>query len=375
MTLISDWIAKTNEEISSVPNQSNEQYHRFVQLYFLLNNLLKKSNLSNPPIKRADSGLITDYLPTYLESNWQQISSDSSIEESCYRIYLSLNYNFSLMLENNFYANTTATSSSPISVIKTQNISYKSTTHSRINYTITDEDFKVFSLILNYGGKYKQKRLKELMEGALKVIYAVRNNYYHGGKTDSSTQKKLLNLINICIVNVIEVLILTEKLLNPNDNTWNLGSDWETIRIDLNNSLQNIVKEKIISFYNNDDERDDRLRWKHLLDEENLEILRLPYYFILLEKQKITIESCTHKNYKDVIDAVNEISNFLSIRSRISWDGLDNKYRNTLRQKRNSIFHGNENSSLEDIRTEINENNEDLRNLMTKVDEFLNNFN
>jgi hypothetical protein len=364
MGLIEDWIRKTNSEISSRPS-SNAEFDRFIQLYFLLNNLLKQSNDRHGIFPRPnDTKIITEFLPEFLDEKWRDFREDSDCERSANVIYLAMNYYIYHMLDKNYFANPGIQRKQIKVLVELVKTGYFHNSTGYQNKPITKSDYDSFMDISKYN-LWKNEKLKNLIKGTLKTVYAVRNNFYHGSKSLDNPQNELLELINLSIIKLIKLLYDVENLLSTGTLTfWMEISEIET---DYEEKLKKNIKKRIDSIYKH--ETADIKKWSSSTIENN-GCLSFSYYFITLDRLNSIIEYGTFKKFNDIIKAIEYLNNHFSI----SISGLDDMRSDyeECKQYRNHIFHGNEEINLgHDLSTM----NRKLSRILNKVREVLDSIN
>ena len=291
--MIRDWINKTNSEIENRDCVGRE-FDRFIQLYFILSNSIKKSQQANPQIlaNPSDTELITLFLPKYIDSNWNTIGDRSTLESAAMLLYLSLQYHYMQMKEKHFFAGTGIQSSNRSLLIDTKTIGYYKNTTSFEHSIITDADYISYKAINEYN-KFKKEKFASLLGGSLRVIYAIRNNFFHGTKRKIESQDSLIKLVNLSILEIIKIL--------HSINSQNFWSELRPIEEYYKENLIQQIKERIKRIFENDSK--DIIEWSSLTESSTLH-LSFSYYFVILERMKSIIEKSFILNFKDVIEAI-----------------------------------------------------------------------
>jgi hypothetical protein len=338
MQHITEWINKTNDEISQ-RNSDGREFDKFIQVYFLLNNLLNSSNNDSKIIENAsDTSLITEYLPKFVEKNWETISEDPVSRQAAEEVFLIMQYHLDLMLKDGYFADTGISSRKHTILVKTREVGYFNSTSGFINVTMTEADYSSFLKISEFND-FKKGKLKGLLEGSLEIIYAIRNNFYHGGKSKKPSQDQLIQLIILAIIKLLKILYSLENQLFS--EKWSFWNEISLIEDKYDLVLKDRIRTNLMIVY--DEEKNDYANWLKLADNNKLH-LNFSYYFITLERLKSLIEKTTYQKHRNVVEALAFLNNYFSLNSEEIDQAKDDL--SECKLLRNNIFHGDSNIDL-----------------------------
>lgn len=357
MDLITNWINKTNNEISRRGAHSKD-FDRFIQLYFLLNNVLKKSYdaKSDRLSASSDTGIMTQFLPKLIEVEWEEVKSCASNKKSFNYIYIGMQYYIETLLSKNFYADDGILSKNSKAFTELVQVGYFEEP-TRFSYaSITKADFDSFNKIATFGD-FKQQGCKRLTEGTLKTIYAVRNNFYHGSKAKIAHQDELLAMLNLAMVKLLYVLFTVENGLSNDGNLYSLDV-LKPVEEEYESRLKERVAKKLEVLYQGT--KGDLDIWGLSVQENNSGALDFAYYFVMLDKLHAIIEQATRRKFRGLIKGLEYLGSYFELQHDGEISRLSNIHRNC-KGYRNDIFHGN--SSI-DLGVELREKNNQLKELL-----------
>ncbi len=203
--LIKDWLT----------NIPNDEYEQFIQLYFILNNYFCEIfPSSNNQCKDGDEKRMTEKLPQIINEQYEIIAPNID------RLRLLLLHTFKYIIKKDLYL-----SKEKNDIFFTELIKIR---YSGKTYIITSEDKKIFETINNY----IESNAKIIVQSALRIIYAVRNNFYHGSKKRLPEQVGLLSYLNQIIVAIIQITCsLKTELYDEeiNDNLDRIMSHYDNV--------------------------------------------------------------------------------------------------------------------------------------------------
>lgn len=377
MDKITSWITKTNEEISNRSSNSySKEFDRFIQLYFLLNHILTESNDKNGRIIKSnkDSELIEEYLPKYIIKEFSsRLKGDPNFKEIASSIFLIMQQHVSKMIDFGYFANTGIGISKHRAFVEMSSIGYFNESTAFRPTAMTKADYEDHTKISNYS-KYQESDLKNLLEGTLSIIYAVRNNFYHGFKKSKNEQNELIEYINLSIIKVIKFVYDLDNKIYP--NTWIFWDELMDIENKYTDSLESKeriyqielekkIKERVLNSYNKSIQ--DLSNWHSFIHESDSKNLSFAYYFITFERVCSIIKNATYKNeLHNIVDALEH----LKTRFNLPIDLIDIKttYDNCVAQ-RNNMFHGNDSIDLDTLLPNIADK---LSNIHKKIEEIFN---
>ena len=379
MDKITSWITKTNEEISNRSSNSySKEFDRFIQLYFLLNHILTESNDKNGRLIKSnkDSELIKEYLPKYIVKEFNsRLKGDPNFKEIASSIFLIMQQHVSKMIDLKYFANTGIGISKYRAFVEMSSIGYFNESESTAfrKTSMTKVDYEEHIKISNYS-KYQQSDLKNLLEGTLSIIYAVRNNFYHGLKKIANEQNELREYINLAIIKVIKFVYDLDNKIYP--NTW---SFWDEL-IDIENKytdnlkskermyeteLEKKVKERVLNSYNKSIQ--DLSNWHSFIHESDSKNLSFAYYFITFERVCSIIKNATYKNeLHNIVDALEHLKTRFNL--QIDLTDIKASHNNCVAQ-RNNMFHGDDSIDLDTLLPDITDK---LSNIHMKIEEIFN---
>lgn len=333
--MIKDWISKTNTEISQRDGGIRE-FDRFIQLNFILSNVIEKSNRSRTLLTNPnDTKLMTTYIPELVSQCWDDFTPDKEIFKNAARtLYLTMQYHFIAMREDGYYAGTGIKPRNRSLLIETKTVGYYNGTTSYVEIEMTKADFDSYDKINKYDD-FKQVKFKDLVEGSLTIIYAVRNNFFHGTKTFSESQNKLIQLINLAMIQLIKVLHTIEN--------WDFWDEIKSIGHTYRQILTRQIKNRAKIIW--EDDSPDISYW-HDQTNHSYENISFAYYFVTLERIKSVVEKCLLTNFKDVFDALENL--YLATDSPIPELTLIKRKYINCKDHRNNIFHGSDDLQIED---------------------------
>lgn len=369
MNTISNWIQETNIEISN-RNQSSKEFDRFIQLYFLLENLLEQITTNVLPVQnRTNTQLVTECLPKIVNNKWGTISNPvkDSLNDEGFLIHLSMQYHLNTMLEEDYFTSTGISASrNKVIVELKKDLGYFDKSTSFQHDSLTKSDFEHYSKILkfkNFSQNYSssdKNNFKNLLEGTLKIIYAVRNNFYHGGKQKLDSQDKLIRYINLSMLKIIKIIYTINN--ETSSNNWSFWNQLSSIESQYTTILRKAVKARLKRLYRK--EKNDIEQWVQLSQNGNKH-LNFSYYFIAVERLQTMIERAFFFNFRNIIEAINCLNNFFSLSVNVT--NIESKYNNS-KSIRNNIFHG---SSSINLNQDLANSNIELVQIIDKVKDMI----
>lgn len=191
--LIKNWLSIVP---TNVENTNDIEYKKFIQLYFILNNFFCEI-FPLGDCRKKDGQRMKEEFPNLVYQSWGSL--DSSIVKELKDIHIIILKHNKFAIENNFYITKDKNDFSFTELIKFQYCNQD-------NYITTKSDVILFKTLsqCNYN-RLTAKKAENILKTTLSILYAVRNNFYHGGKRRLPEQTQLLSYLNNIIIRVLQI--------------------------------------------------------------------------------------------------------------------------------------------------------------------------
>ncbi len=237
--LIRNWLLIVPTEVT---NTNDIEYKKFIQLYFILNNFFcEVFPLGN--CKSKDGQRMKEEFPKLVFQNWGNI--EYSTKREIKDIHLIILKHIKFAIDNHFYITKDKNDFSFTELIK---IKYSEGD----GYIKTKSDailFKKLSLC-NYNN-LSGKKAEIILKSTLTILYGVRNNFYHGGKSRLTEQTQLLSYMNNVILRILKILIKIKPELYDtkiNQALAKLGNGYNNERVNITIDYSRIINAPNLKF-------------------------------------------------------------------------------------------------------------------------------